>query len=122
MARHRIDRINEEIRKDVIEIIRDHVKDPRISEMSTVTKVETTKDLRYAKVYVSVLGSEEERTNTIEGLKSATGFIRKELGSRLEIRYTPELQFVLDDSIAYSVEISRKLNELRVEQEKQDDD
>ncbi|HOB20649.1 MAG TPA: 30S ribosome-binding factor RbfA [Candidatus Atribacteria bacterium] len=122
MARHRIDRINEEIRKDVIEIIRDLVKDPRISEMSTVTKVETTKDLRYAKVYVSVLGSEEERLNTIEGLKSAAGFIRKELGSRLEVRYIPELQFVLDNSIAYSVEISRKLNELRLEQEKQDDD
>lgn len=120
MARHRIDRINEGIRKELVQIIREQVKDPRISEMSTVIKVETTKDLRYAKVFVSVFGSEEEKSNTIEGLKRAAGFIRKELGSRLEIRYTPELHFVLDNSIAYSVEISKKLNEIRLEQEKQD--
>jgi ribosome-binding factor A len=117
VAYYRMNRISEEIRKEISDIIRTEVKDPRIAEMFTIVKTEVTGDLRYAKVYVSVLGTEEQSKSTLEGLKKAAGFIRRELGSRLDIRYTPELQFVLDHSIEYSVEISRKLNELRKEEE-----
>mgnify|MGYP000182478225 CR=1 FL=1 len=121
MAYYRINRISEEIRKEISEIIRYDVKDPRISELASIVKVEVTGDLRYAKIYVSVLGNEEDRKNTLEGLKKASGYIRRELGNRLDIRYTPELQFVSDHSIEYSVEISRKINELNLGQEGKDD-
>lgn len=121
MAYYRINRISEEIRKGISEIIRTEVKDPRIAEMSTVVKTEVTGDLRYAKVYISVLGTENEIQSTLEGLNKAAGFIRRELGNRLKIRYTPELQFIADRSIEYSVEISRKINELnRYEEERND--
>jgi len=121
VAYYRINRISEEIRKEISEIIRYDVKDPRISELASIVKVEVTGDLRYAKIYVSVLGNEEDRKNTLEGLKKASGYIRRELGNRLDIRYTPELQFVSDHSIEYSVEISRKINELNLGQEGKDD-
>lgn len=121
MAYYRINRISEEIRKEISDIIRTEVKDPRIAEMSTVVKTEVTGDLRYAKVYVSVLGTEKENQDTLEGLKNAAGFIRRELGNRLEIRYTPELQFMADRSIEYSVEISRKINELYKDKEEGND-
>lgn len=121
MAHYRINRISEEIRKEVSDIIRSAVKDPRIAELSSVVKTEVTGDLRYAKIYVSVLGDEETGKTTLEGLKKAAGFIRRELGKRLDIRYIPELQFVLDHSIEYSIEISQKLNELNLNQENKDD-
>jgi len=113
MSYQRIDRISEEVKRELSDIIRNSVKDPRISPMFSVVKVETTRDLRHAKVYVSILGAAEDKENTIEGLKRASGFIRKELGNRLDIRYIPELHFVLDSSIEYSIEISKKLEELR---------
>ena len=78
--------------------------------------------MRYAKIYVSVLGDEDTRKSTLEGLKKAAGFIRRELGKRLDIRYIPELKFVSDHSIEYSVEISKKLNELNLGQGNQDED
>ena len=121
MAQYRINRISEEIRKEVSDIIRYEVKDPRIAELSSIVKVEVPGDLRYAKIYVSVLGDESARNNTLEGLKKAAGFIRRELGRRLDIRYIPELNFVADLSIEYSVEISKKLNELNVDQGNQDE-
>ncbi|HHT66094.1 MAG: 30S ribosome-binding factor RbfA [Caldicoprobacterales bacterium] len=121
MAHYRINRISEEIRKEVSDIIRNAVKDPRIAELSSVVKTEVTGDLRYAKIYVSVLGDEVTGKSTLEGLKKAAGFIRRELGKRLDIRHTPELQFVLDRSIEYSIEISQKLNELNLGQENKDD-
>ncbi|HHU78590.1 MAG: 30S ribosome-binding factor RbfA [Caldicoprobacterales bacterium] len=121
MARYRINRISEEIRKEVSDIIRNEVKDPRIAEISSVVKAEVTGDLRYARIYISVLGSEEQRNSTLEGLKKAAGFIRRELGHRLDLRYTPELQFISDHSIEYSVKISQKLNELNLNQEDQND-
>jgi ribosome-binding factor A len=122
MAHYRINRISEEIRKEVSEIIRSDVKDPRIAELSSVVKAEVTGDLRYAKIYISVLGDEEARKSTLEGLKKAAGFIRRELGRRMDLRYTPELQFVSDHSIEYSVEISKKLNELNLNRENRDED
>ena len=121
MAHYRINRISEEIRKEISDIIRTEVKDPRIAEMLSIVKTEVTGDLRYAKVYFSVLGTEEENRNTLQGLKKASGFIRRELGSRLDIHYTPELQFIPDHSIEYSVEISRKLNELHRNEENGND-
>jgi ribosome-binding factor A len=122
MAQYRINRISEEIRKEISAIIRNEVKDPRIAELSSVVKVEVTGDLRYAKIYVSVLGDKDARKNTFEGLKKAAGFIRRELGKRLDIRYIPELDFVSDHSIEYSVEISKKLNELNLEQRNNQDE
>ncbi|HHU49146.1 MAG: 30S ribosome-binding factor RbfA [Caldicoprobacterales bacterium] len=121
MAHYRINRISEEIRKEVSAIIRSDVKDPRIAELSSVVKAEVTGDLRYAKIYVSVLADDEARKSTLEGLKKAAGFIRRELGRRMDLRYIPELQFVSDHSIEYSVEISKKLNELNLNRENQDE-
>ncbi|MFU0801429.1 MAG: 30S ribosome-binding factor RbfA [Xylanivirga thermophila] len=113
MAYHRSDRIAGEIKKQVSKIINDDVKDPRISEMLSITRVEVTRDIRYAKIYVSVLGDEEEKNATIEGLENAKGYIRNELGHILKIRYTPELKFILDNSIEYSIDIAKKLAELK---------
>lgn len=121
MSNYRINRISEEIRKEVSDIIRNSVKDPRISQLTSIVRTEVTGDLHYAKIYISVLGSEEERKETFEGLKQASGFIRRELGSRLDIRYTPELQFISDHSIEYSVEINKKLNELNISRDDDDD-
>ncbi len=118
MRHQRLDRISEEIKKEISRIIREDVKDPRISPMVSILRVDVARDLRYAKVYVSVLGNEEEKTSTIEGLTRAAGFIRKELGRVLTIRYIPELSFVLDTSIEYSVDISKKIVEITREQEK----
>ncbi|NLB42665.1 MAG: 30S ribosome-binding factor RbfA [Clostridiales bacterium] len=120
MAKYRISRISEEIRREISDIIRSSVKDPRISQVTSVVRADVAGDLRYAKIYISVLGSDEDREATLEGLKQAAGFIRRELGSRLDIRYTPELQFISDNSIEYSVEINKKLSELNIRQE--DDD
>lgn len=118
MRHQRLDRISEEIKKEISRIIREDVKDPRISPMVSILRVDVARDLRYAKIYVSVLGNEEEKTSTIEGLTRAAGFIRKELGRVLTIRYIPELSFVLDTSIEYSVDISKKIVEITREQEK----
>ncbi|MFY9505548.1 MAG: 30S ribosome-binding factor RbfA [Caldicoprobacterales bacterium] len=112
MARYRLDRISEEIRKEVSSIIRNNVKDPRISDMATIVKVVTSSDLSTAKLYVSVLGSDEERESSMFGLKKAAGYIRKELGKRLDIRHIPDLVFILDKSIDYSIEIAKKLEEI----------
>ncbi|HZK33812.1 MAG TPA: 30S ribosome-binding factor RbfA [Bacillota bacterium] len=112
MAGYRINRISEEIRREVSNIIRNHIKDPRISQMASIVKVDTTSDLRIAKIYVSVLGAEEEKEATMIGLKNAAGFMRTELGKRLDVRHTPELHFILDNSIEYSVEIAKKLREI----------
>jgi len=118
-VRHqRLDRISEEIKKEISRIIREDVKDPRISSMVSILRVDVSRDLRHAKVYVTVLGSEEEKSSTIEGLTRAAGFIRKELGRVLTIRYIPELHFVLDTSIEYSVDISKKIMEITTEQGK----
>lgn len=122
MARYRIDRISEEIRKEISDIIHNEVKDPRIAQLSSVMRTEVSGDLSFAKIYISVLGSDEDRKTTIEGLEKASGYIRRELGNRLDIRHTPKLQFILDNSIEYSIEITKKLSELNVKPEDEDDD
>ena len=97
MANNRIGRINEEIQRELSSLIRS-VKDPRVTGMVSVTAVETTPDLRYAKVYISVL-DKSDCTQVLKGLKSASGWLRRELGRALQLRYTPELVFERDDSI-----------------------
>lgn len=97
MASNRIGRINEEIQRELSALIRS-VKDPRVTGMVSVTAVETTPDLRYARVFISVL-DKSDCTQVLKGLKSASGWLRRELGRALQLRYTPELQFERDDSI-----------------------
>ena len=97
MASNRIGRINEEIQRELASLI-PNVKDPRVTGMISVTAVDTTPDLRYAKVYISVL-DKRDSTQVLKGLKSASGWLRRELGRALQLRYTPELTFVRDDSI-----------------------
>ncbi len=112
MASNRIGRINGEIQQELASLLR-NVKDPRVAEaMLTITHVDTTSDLRYARVYVSALNCKDEK-GLMKGLKSAAGFLRRELGSKLSLRYTPELQFFMDDSIAYGAHILDMLNHVK---------
>ena len=112
MASNRIARINEEIQRQISADIR-RLKDPRVSGsgMVSVTRVDTTGDLRYAKIYVSVLDKSQEK-DVLKGLKSAGGFLRRELGSALGLRYTPELIFEADDSIAYGAHILEVMHDV----------
>ena len=112
MASNRIARINEEIQRQLSADIR-RLKDPRVSGsgMVSVTRVDTTGDLRYAKIYVSVLDKSQEK-DVLKGLKSAGGFLRRELGSALGLRYTPELIFEADDSIAYGAHILEVMHDV----------
>ena len=111
MASNRINRINEEIQKELSSLLRT-VKDPRVQDtMISITRVETTPDLRWAKVYVSFLQADRAR-DAIKGLKSASGYLRRELGSALQLRYTPELQWALDDSITYGAKMLELINNL----------
>jgi len=108
----RIVRISEEIKREVGNIIQGELKDPRLPEFTSVTSVQVSRDLRYAKVYVSILGSEKEKVAALQGLKSAAGFIRHEIGKRIKLRYTPEFQFELDNSIEHGVYINKLINEV----------
>ena len=113
MASNRIGRINEEIQKELSSLFRT-LKDPRVQGgMVTVTHVDTTSDLRYAKVFVSVLDKTQEK-DVIKGLKSASGYLRRELGAAVKLRYTPELQFVADDSIEQGAHILQMLRDPNV--------
>jgi len=111
MAFNRTERISEEIKRELSSIIRT-VKDLRMCSMTSVVSANVTKDLKYVKVYVSVLGSEEEKKGTMEALKSATGYIKKEIGSRLNLRCVPHPTFVLDTSIDYGMHINELLNKI----------
>ncbi len=105
-------RINMEVQRELSEIIRGEVKDPRIHPMTTVVSVEVTPDLKYCKAYISVLGNEESAKATIQGLKSAEGYIRRELARRVNLRNTPEIKFILDQSIEYGVAMSHLIDEV----------
>ena len=116
MAGYRIDRITEDIKRELIYILRE-VKDPRVSDMLTVVKVDVSNDLSYAKVYVSAVEGLEKAKESVKGLKSAAGYIRHRLGETLHLRKTPELRFVADDSIEKGFELFDKLRELDIPQE-----
>lgn len=109
---NRIDRINEEARKEISSIIRE-LKDPRVTKgLCSVVSVDITKDLRWCKVFVSVFGDEAVQKDAIDGLKNAAGFVRKELAQRLGLRYTPEILFTLDNSIEHGAHINKLLNDI----------
>ena len=105
-------RINMEVQRELSEIIRLEIKDPRIHPMTTVVAVSVTPDLKFCKGYISILGDEEAGNATIEGLKSAEGYIRRELARRVNLRNTPEIKFILDQSIEYGVNMSKLIDEV----------
>ena len=116
MPSNRIGRINEEIQRELSDQFR-RLKDPRVSSgMVSVIRVDTTGDLRYARVYVSALDKSQEK-EVLKGLKSASGFLRRELGRALQLRYTPELQFIADDSIQHGAHILEVLRQVEREDE-----
>lgn len=111
MASNRINRINEEIQKALADLLR-NVKDPRVSStMISITRVETTPDLRFAKIYVSFL-EEDKAKDALKGLESAAGYLRRELGAALQLRHTPQLNWALDDSITYGAKMLKLINSL----------
>ena len=112
MKGSRLVRINDEIQREVAGIVRGELKDPRIGTMVSVLRVETTQDLKFCKIFVSAMGNEDERREAFEGIRSAGGFIRRLLAERLNLRATPQLTFVLDDSIEHGIRISKLLDEL----------
>lgn len=111
MAKERINKINEEVHRELAMIIR-QLKDTRIPLMTSVVAVSVTNDLSYAKVYMSVMGDEATQKRALEGLRSAAGYVRRELGRRMEIRHTPELIFELDHSIEHGAHINQIISEL----------
>lgn len=121
MASNRIGRINEEIQRELAALLR-NLKDPRVQNtMISITRVETTPDLRYAKVYASFL-EEEKASEAMKGLKSASGYLRRELGRTLQLRYTPELMWALDDSITYGAHMLELINSLEVKHDEETDE
>lgn len=105
-------RVNSEVQREMSQIIREDLKDPRIHPMTSVMSVEVTPDLKYAKIFVSVLGDEEEKEKTMEGLRKSASYARHQLARRMNLRNTPELTFVLDTSIEYGVKMSKRIEEL----------
>ena len=115
-------RINMEVQRELSEIIRTQVKDPSLKGvMVTVVSVEVTPDLKYCKAYISVLGGDESAQKALEGLKRAVGFIRKELAGRVNLRNTPQIKFILDQSIEYGVHMSRLIDDVTVGMKERED-
>ena len=113
MAGYKSDRVAEDIRREIIAIIRDEIKDPRVQgKLLTVIRVEVTGDLSYAKAYISAMEGIDAAKEAVAGLKNAAGYIRREVGQRLRLRKTPELRFVADDSIEHGMSIAKMLNDL----------
>ena len=117
----RIDRISEEVRREVDAIIREELSDPRVDGTYSVTRAEVTGDLRYAKIYVSVL-EDDKRDGLMDALKNAKGYIRRALGKRMIIRYSPELIFVSDKNIEYGVHIAKVLADARANESEEPDE
>lgn len=105
-------RVNAEVMRELGNIIRGGIKDPRISPMTSVVAVEVTPDLKFCKAYISVLGDERAKQDTIQGLKSAEGYIRRQLAASINLRNTPQITFVIDQSIEYGVNMSKKIDEV----------
>ncbi|BFH63821.1 MULTISPECIES: 30S ribosome-binding factor RbfA [Paenibacillus] len=111
MAKIRVGRVGEQIKKELSQLIQSELKDPRIGFL-TVTGVDVTNDLSQAKIYLSVLGDEEQKANSLKALEKANGFLRSELGKRIRLRHIPELIFKFDESIAYGSHIEKLLGEI----------
>ena len=115
-------RINGEVQKVLAGIIRGEIKDPRIHPMTSVVAVEVAPDLKTCKVYVSVLGDEKAREDTLRGLRSAEGYIRRQLAHELNLRNTPEITFIMDQSIAYGVSVSKLIDEVTRDMDMEDNE
>lgn len=105
-------RVNMEVQRELSNIVRGGIKDPRVAPMTSVVAVEVAPDLKTCKAYISVFGDEEAQNDTLKGLQSAEGYIRRELAHSLNMRNTPEIKFVLDQSIAYGVVMSKKIDDV----------
>ena len=114
-------RINGEVQRELSNIIRGEIKDPRINPLTSVVAVEVAPDLKTCKAYISVLGDEESQAKTLAGLKSAEGFIRSKLAKTVNLRNTPEIRFVLDQSIEYGVKMSEMIDEVTKDIKSEDD-
>ena len=115
-------RLNEEVMREISNIIRNEIKDPRIHLMTTVSKVDCATDLKTCKVYISVLGDDQAKQDTIAGLKSAAGYVRRCLAHSLNLRNTPEIRFILDESIEYAIEMSKKIDALTYNNQDEDEE
>lgn len=120
MVNYRNGRINEEIKKEVSNTIQNKIKDPRKSAMVSVTKVDTTKDLSYTKIYVSVFGSEASKKETIQALKSSTGLMRKEIGAHVKLRHVPQVIIEVDETIERAIHLEGIFHQIK-EKEKVDE-
>lgn len=118
-SNQRAARVGEEMREILAQLIREEVKDPRVGFVSIV-KVEVSSDLRHAKVFISVLGDEQQKKESLKGLSSAAGFLRSEVARQLRLRYTPELHFVLDESIEHGQKIAQLLVQVQKEQKEKE--
>ena len=114
-------RVNAEVQHELANLIREGIKDPRIHPMTSVTAVEVAPDLKTCRAYISVMGNEEAKNNTIAGLKSAEGYIRRQLAKNINLRKTPEIRFILDESIEYGVAMSKLIDEVTGKEEVQED-
>lgn len=115
-------RINGEVQKELSNIIRGEIKDPRINSLTSVVAVEVAPDLKTCKAYISVLGDEESQKNTLKGLKSAEGYIRTKLAKNVNLRNTPEITFILDQSIEYGVNMSKLIHDVNKDNVNIEDD
>lgn len=111
MALNRIERIKEEIKRELSSVIRG-IKDPRVGDFVSVVAVDVTKDLKYAKVYVSVMGDDAVKKDSVLGLNNASGYVRREIAQRLNIRNTPQFKFVLDNSVEYGIHINELIHKI----------
>ena len=114
-------RVNAEVQHELANLIREGIKDPRIHPMTSVTGVEVAPDLKTCRAYISVLGDDEAKKNTIAGLKNAEGYIRRQLAKSINLRNTPEIRFILDESIEYGVTMSKLIDEVTRKEEVQED-
>ena len=113
-------RVNAEVQHELANLIRGGIKDPRIHPMTSVTAVEVAPDLKTCRAYISVLGDEEEKRNTLQGLKNAEGYIRRQLAKTINLRNTPEIRFILDESIEYGVAMSKLIDEVSKKEDAQE--
>jgi len=109
----RSEKLSEEIKREMSQIVRSELKDPRISAMVSVTRVEVSRDLSYAKIFISLLGDKEESEKTLEGLMRAKGFIKRELSKKIRTRFMPEISFFVDHSIEYGAYINQLIEKVR---------
>ncbi|MFM1524849.1 MULTISPECIES: 30S ribosome-binding factor RbfA [Helcococcus] len=112
MDKKRIKRIESELKKEISVMISNDIKDPRIAPITSITDIELTDDLQSAKIFISVLGSDEEKNDTIDGLQNSIGYIKRELGKRMNLRHIPQLKIVLDDNIEEAMRIEKLISEV----------